>query len=42
MWLDDEIWYPHMFRGEKFKAFFLFQGHEKILNHKLSLVSNLK
>lgn len=38
MWLDDELWYPHMFANNKFKAYFLFKGHEKILSHTIELV----
>jgi len=38
MWLDDEIWYPHMLKSKKFKGYFLFQGQEKILDHKLELL----
>ena len=37
MWLDDELWYPHMFSKKKFNAYFLFEGHEKILSHKIEL-----
>ena len=38
MWLDDELWYPHMFANNKFKAYFLFKGHEKILSHTIELL----
>ena len=38
MWLDDQHWYPHMFKKEKFKAYFLFQGHDKILNFNIDLL----
>ena len=40
MWLDDELWYPHMFSNKKFQAYFLFKGHEKILSHKIELLTS--
>ena len=39
MWLDDELWYPYMFSNQNFKAYFLFEGHDKMLNHKIELVN---
>nr|CAD7407420.1 unnamed protein product [Timema cristinae] len=41
MWLDDRIWFPLLLRQQKFQGFFLFQGHDTILSHTLSLVENL-
>ena len=37
MWLDDELWYPYMFRNQKFTAYFLFDGHDKMLNHNIEI-----
>ena len=36
MWLDDELWYPHLLKNNKFKGYFLFKGHEKILDYTLT------
>ena len=38
MWLDDQHWYPHMLKREQFKAYFLFQGHDKILSFNIDLL----
>ena len=38
MWLDDELWYPDLLKNNKFKGYFLFEGHEKILEYTLSKV----
>ena len=38
MWLDDQHWYPHMLNNQQFTAYFLFQGHDKILKHRIELV----
>lgn len=35
MWPDDELWYPIFLNGKSFKANFLFEGHDKILNHSI-------
>ena len=37
MWVDDKIWYPIMLRDEKFKAYFLFRGHEEIVDYRLEV-----
>ena len=37
MWLDDQHWYPIMFNNKKFKAYFLFQGHDKILKQDIKV-----
>ena len=39
MWPDDELWYPLMFKGQRFKANFLFDGHDKILKQDIMLVN---
>ena len=39
MWLDDELWYPYMFKNQNFKAYFLFEGHDNMLVHKIDLVN---
>lgn len=41
MWPDDYLWYPHVFRNEKFSAKYLFEGHEKILKHEIQVVDTL-
>ncbi|XP_057298262.1 oxidized purine nucleoside triphosphate hydrolase-like [Hydractinia symbiolongicarpus] len=38
MWPDDHQWFPYMLKNQKFKAYYLFQGHDKILKEELSLV----
>ena len=38
MWLDDELWYPHMFKNQYFKAYFLFDGHNKMLEHRIDVL----
>ena len=37
MWLDDELWYPYMFSNQKFTAYFLFDGHDKMLKHNIEI-----
>ncbi|KAK3090803.1 hypothetical protein FSP39_014783 [Pinctada imbricata] len=39
MWPDDKLWFPHVLKGSKFSAFFLFEGHHKILKHKIDVVT---
>jgi len=41
MWPDDELWHPIIFRGQKFSAYFLFEGLDKILQHKIDLKDDL-
>ncbi|KAL1456001.1 hypothetical protein WDU94_000759 [Cyamophila willieti] len=36
MWLDDKYWLPLLIQGEQFKGYFLFEGHERILNYDLT------
>lgn len=38
MWLDDELWYPHLLKNDKFKGYFLFKGHDKILDYTLTVI----
>lgn len=38
MWLDDKYWLPLLIEGHKFKGFFLFEGHDKILNYDLKIL----
>jgi len=38
MWSDDKIWLPLFLAGKKFKGEFFFEGHDKILEHKLELI----
>ena len=35
MWADDEIWYPLLLAGSKFRGYFLFEGYSTILNYIL-------
>ncbi len=39
MWPDDEKWYPTMLEDKTFKAYYLFEGHDKILGEKFELTS---
>jgi 8-oxo-dGTP diphosphatase/2-hydroxy-dATP diphosphatase len=41
MWSDDLYWHPYFFKGQKFKAYFLYEGHDKILEHKITTVDSL-
>ena len=41
MWIDDEFWHPFWLRGEKFKAYFLYQGFETILKSEVTAVPDL-
>jgi len=36
MWPDDEMWFPYMLRGENFKASFVFEGHDKIVESNIA------
>ena len=38
MWPDDKFWFPHLLKEEKFKAYFLFEGHDKILKQSVQTV----
>ncbi|XP_071488385.1 oxidized purine nucleoside triphosphate hydrolase-like [Diadema antillarum] len=35
MWPDDHLWFPMMLQGSKFKGYFKFEGHDKILDYTL-------
>ncbi|XP_022089452.1 7,8-dihydro-8-oxoguanine triphosphatase-like [Acanthaster planci] len=35
MWPDDPLWFPLLLRGSKFRGYFKFEGHNKILEHHL-------
>ena len=41
MWADDVHWYPYLLSQQKFKAYFLFEGHEKILKQEIQCVDEL-
>ncbi|XP_061175695.1 oxidized purine nucleoside triphosphate hydrolase-like [Saccostrea echinata] len=41
MWPDDCLWFPMLLSGTKFQGYFLFQGHDKILNYTLDEVNEL-
>lgn len=36
MWLDDVHWHPVWLQGRPFDAYFLYEGYDKILEHKIS------
>lgn len=35
MWPDDIMWHGLVFTRQKFEAYFLFEGDDKILSHKI-------
>ncbi|PSN32612.1 7,8-dihydro-8-oxoguanine triphosphatase [Blattella germanica] len=41
MWADDLIWYPLYLKGDKFKAYFLYQGFDTILKHEITPLEHL-
>ena len=41
MWADDKLWFPLLLKGSKFRGFFKFEGHSKILSHTLEEVQTL-
>lgn len=41
MWPDDTYWMPHILKGEKVKADFLFAEGDKILKHNLKIVDKI-
>lgn len=41
MWADDKHWLPLILRKEKIKAYFLFEGHETIINYNIELVNEI-
>jgi hypothetical protein len=38
MWPDDSIWCPKMLAGETFNGYFLFKGHDLILESRIENV----
>ncbi len=38
MWDDDKHWLPHILKGEKLEASFIFREGEKIDNHDIKIV----
>ena len=40
MWIDDEFWHPYFLKGQKFKAYFLYEGFDKILTHEVTPVEH--
>ncbi len=40
MWLDDEHWLPLLLRGRSFDAYFLFQGHSRIVKHEVEVLED--
>lgn len=38
MWPDDKYWFPLFLAGKKFKGKFVFEGQDKILEHKLEVI----
>ena len=41
MWIDDEYWHPTWLSGQKFKAYFLYQGFETILKSEVTVSPEL-
>lgn len=35
MWPDDRLWVPAIFAGQKFNGYFLFDGLDTIVSHKM-------
>ncbi|KAL3876432.1 hypothetical protein ACJMK2_034281 [Sinanodonta woodiana] len=42
MWPDDKWWFPLLLKGSKFSGYFLFEGHDDVLNYTLEEVDSLK
>jgi hypothetical protein len=40
MWADDKVWFPNFLSGQPFQAYFLFKGHEEILDMQLNDMSS--
>lgn len=38
MWPDDRHWLPLFLAGKKFQGKFIFEGHDRIIEHKLELI----
>ncbi|KAG7269602.1 hypothetical protein CRUP_028654 [Coryphaenoides rupestris] len=41
MWADDILWFPLLLQKKMFRGYFKFQGHDKMLSHKLDEVEAL-
>lgn len=41
MWDDDKHWLPHILKGEKLEANFIFREGEKILDYNIKVVENI-
>ena len=35
MWVDKKYWHPTWLEGQTFKAYFLYEGFDKIVSHKI-------
>ena len=42
MWSDDSYWFPLFLEGKKFRGKFLFDEHDHILAHELSVVEEME
>ena len=40
MWVDAKHWYHHMFSNRRFRAYFLLEGYETVLEEKIVLQDN--
>jgi len=38
-WADDKHWVPHLLAGDMFRGYFLFRGHEVIVDGVFQVVS---
>lgn len=41
MWSDDSYWFPLFLEGKKFRGKFLFDEHDRVLSHELSVVEEV-
>lgn len=41
MKVDAHIWFPHMLKGNLFKGYFLYQGEDTLIDHKIELLTEL-
>jgi 8-oxo-dGTP pyrophosphatase MutT (NUDIX family) len=39
MWLDDAHWLPLLLQGQRFRGAFVFEGHERIVEHTLHVLA---
>jgi 8-oxo-dGTP diphosphatase/2-hydroxy-dATP diphosphatase len=42
MWTDDKYWLPLFLEGKKFKGYFLFDGNDQVLKHKLEEIVQIR